>query len=133
MLTNPNAWNDFPAYGGGGWVGEDGNNRAEWIARATPFFLGAAGVLVMDACVGLQFLAFGEKPDREPVVVVAVERAGRKWRWRRVSGWMRGWMPSVSIVGTPAPGSPSVSAVPASGEERGPLLSETQGTQYGGV
>lgn len=136
MLTNPNAWNDYPAYGGGGWVGEDGNDCAQWVARATPFFLGAAGVLFMDACVGLQFLAYGEKRDREPVVVVAVERAGRKWRWRRVSGWMRGWMPSVSVVGTPAPGSPVVGASPATTEERGPLLGGAQSAQpagYGGV
>jgi uncharacterized protein with PQ loop repeat len=134
MLTNPNAWSDYPAYGGGGWVGEDGNDRAEWVARATPFFLGAAGVLVMDACVGMQFWWFGESKGREPVVVVAVERQGRKWRWRRVSGWMRGWMPSVSVAGTPAPGSPVVA--PAATEERQALLGAVEGGQqqtYGGV
>jgi hypothetical protein len=136
MLTNPNAWSDFPAYGGGGWAGEDGNNRQEWVGRAAPFFLGAAGVLVMDACVGAQFIMFGESKEREPVVVVAVERAGRKWKWRRVSGWMRGWMPSVSAIGTPMPGSPSFSAAPATAVESRPLLGSAERSQqqgYGGV
>jgi hypothetical protein len=27
-------------------------------------------------------------------VMVVEERNGRQWRWRRVSGWMRGWIPS---------------------------------------
>lgn len=136
MLTNPNAWYDYPAYGGGGWAGEDGNDRGEWVARATPFFLGAAGVLFMDGMVGMQFLWFGEKKEREPVVVVAVERQGRKWRWRRVSGWMRGWMPSSSAVGTPVPGSPAVSPLPTAESERGPLLGGTESERsqgYGSV
>jgi len=56
-----------------------------------PFFLGAAGVLGLDASVGVQFLLYGESEAK--VVVVEAER-GQKWRWRRVSGWMRGWVPS---------------------------------------
>jgi hypothetical protein len=28
------------------------------------------------------------------VIVVEEEERGHNWRWRRVSGWMRGWVPS---------------------------------------
>jgi hypothetical protein len=56
-----------------------------------PFFLGAAGVLGLDASVGVQFLLYGE---REVKVIVVEEGRGQKGRWRRVSGWMRGWVPS---------------------------------------
>ena len=45
----------------------------------------------MDATVGVQFLVFG---DGEKIVRVK-DRKGRS-RWRRVSGWMRGWVPSPS-------------------------------------
>jgi hypothetical protein len=137
MLTNPNAWNDYGPYGGGGWVDADGNNRTEWVARATPFFLGAAGVLIMDASVGLQFLYFGEQAPA-PVVVIE-ERKGRKWRWRRVSGWMRGWMPSVSVagtprLGTPRSGTPVGKAGASSSSEREALLANAiGGPHYGGV
>ena len=88
LLTNPCAWNDLPAYGGGGWVGADGSNRVEWLGLAAPFWLGAAGVLGLDAAVGLQFLAFGEGGKK----VVRDEEG----HWMKVSGWMRGWVPSVS-------------------------------------
>lgn len=132
MLTNPNVWSDFPAYGGGGWAGEDGNDQKEWVGRAAPFFLGAAGVLVMDASVGIQFMMFSESKQREPVMVVAVERAGRKWKWRRVSGWMRGWMPSVSATGTPIPGTPAFNAVTATSVESRPLLGTSEGGQQAG-
>jgi solute carrier family 66 (lysosomal lysine-arginine transporter), member 1 len=96
LLTNPCAWSDLPPYGGGGWVGPEGSARWEWVGRAAPFWLGAAGVLGLDAAVGMQFLIFGEGvKGGEPVVVVLVdeERRGRD-RWRQVSGWMRGWVPS---------------------------------------
>ncbi|KAL1969279.1 hypothetical protein VTN77DRAFT_9471 [Rasamsonia byssochlamydoides] len=92
LLTNPNAWYDFPPYGGGGWADADGNNRWEWVGLAIPFFLGAAGVLSLDAFMGVQFLIYGEQGE-EPVVRVSDPRGGRS-RWRRVSGWMRGWIPS---------------------------------------
>ena len=95
LLTNPCAWSTFGAYGGGGWVGPNGSDRAEWVGRAAPFWLGAAGVLVMDAAVGVQFWWFGEVGEKE--VVVVEERVGRRSRWRRVSGWLRGGMPSVAI------------------------------------
>lgn len=94
MLTNPLAWGSYPPYGLHGWVGLEGSNRLTWIKLAIPFFLGAAGVLVMDAIVGVQFLIFGEREDAQKVVVVRDER-GRS-HWRKVTGWMRGWIPSPS-------------------------------------
>ncbi len=60
---------------------------------AAPFWLGAAGVLAMDAIVGVQFLMFKENMERSFVRVE--DREGRS-RWRMVSGWMRGWVPSPS-------------------------------------
>ncbi|KAL2048358.1 hypothetical protein N7G274_000269 [Stereocaulon virgatum] len=91
LLTNPLAWGSYPPYGLHGWVDAEGSDRKTWIALAVPFFLGAAGVLVMDAIVGVQFLVFG---DGEKTVQVE-DREGRS-RWQRVSGWMRGWVPSLS-------------------------------------
>lgn len=93
LLTNPCAWSDFEAYGGGGWVGKEGSDRAKWVLAALPFFLGAFGVLGLDASVGVQFLIYSEGPER---LVVVDREEGRKWHWRRVSGWMRGWIPSIS-------------------------------------
>ena len=93
LLTNPNAWSDFKPHGGQGWADEDGNKRLEWIARAAPFFLGAAGVLVLDACMGAQFMMYGEWKVEEKLVKVRT-RHGHS-RWRRVEGWMRGWIPEV--------------------------------------
>lgn len=58
LLTNPKAWSDLPPYGGGGWADEHGSQRDEWILLATPFFLGAAGVLSLDALMGVQFLIY---------------------------------------------------------------------------
>jgi solute carrier family 66 (lysosomal lysine-arginine transporter), member 1 len=92
LLTNPCAWHDYPAYGEGGWVGADGSDRKTWVLAALPFFLGAAGVLGMDASVGVQFLMYGEGVK----VVVVEEQEGRGWHWRKVSGWMRGWVPGIS-------------------------------------
>lgn len=93
LATNQCAWGDLGPYGGGGWVGKDGSNRREWVLAALPFFLGAFGVLGLDATVGAQFLRYGK--GTEKLVVVEGER-GRRWHWRRVSGWMRGWVPSIS-------------------------------------
>ena len=89
LLTNPNAWHNFGPYGGGGWADKDGSDRVDWVLRATPFFLGAAGVLFMDGMMGAQFLLYGER--EEELVKV---RDGRGYsRWEKVSGWMRGWVP----------------------------------------
>ena len=92
LLTNPNAWNDFGPYGGGGWVDRDGSDRAEWVLRATPFFLGAAGVLALDGMMGVQFLVYGEREEE----MVRVRDGHGHSRWEKVSGWMRGWIPQVS-------------------------------------
>ena len=91
MLTNPNAWNDFEAYGGHGWADADGSQKWAWIARAAPFFLGAAGVLGLDAMMGVQFLLYGEGDAK----VVRVRDGHGHSHWERVNGWMRGWIPSV--------------------------------------
>ncbi|KAI4235210.1 MAG: hypothetical protein L6R40_006507 [Gallowayella cf. fulva] len=92
LLANPLAWNNAPPYGLHGWAGAEGSDRGDWISRAIPFFLGAAGVLVMDAIVGIQFLMLGEK-EATPTVIVVQDERGRS-HWRKVSGWMRGWVPS---------------------------------------
>ncbi|KAI9044968.1 PQ loop repeat protein [Aspergillus affinis] len=94
LLTNPNAWYDFPAYGGGGWADADGNDRLEWVGRAIPFFLGAFGVLGLDGFMGVQFLIYGSN-DGESIIEVEDPKRGRS-HWTRVRGWMRGWIPSVS-------------------------------------
>jgi uncharacterized protein with PQ loop repeat len=92
LLTNPCAWYTFPAYGGHGWVGEHGSERLEWISRAAPFWLGAAGVLGLDGSVGVQFIMFGERSEK----IVKIKDSRGRGKWKRVSGWMRGWVPSVS-------------------------------------
>ena len=88
LLTNPCAWYSFPAYGGRGWVGSQGSDRLEWIGRAFPFWLGAAGVLALDAAIGVQFLMYRDAIDKKIV------RDG-PGRWRKLTGWMRGWAPSM--------------------------------------
>jgi len=112
LLANPCAWDDFAPGEGAGWVGPEGSVRSDWVLRATPFFLGAAGVLIMDAAVGLQFWYFGENEPRgrakgrDDEVIVVVNDHGlnkkKRFRWRRASGWMRGWIPAVSVAGTPS-------------------------------
>ena len=94
VMTNPLAWNSYPPHGLHGWVGPDGSDMKTWRALAAPFWLGAAGVLVLDATVGVQFLIFGEGVVKKSVLVQ--DHEGRS-RWRRVSGWMRGWVPSPSL------------------------------------
>ncbi|CAG8096104.1 unnamed protein product [Penicillium olsonii] len=102
LLTNPNAWSDFAPYGGGGWSDSHGNDRLEWIGRATPFFLGAFGVLGLDGFMGIQFLMYGDglqNEDDESFVSSSTgndRKSGRGRRWRHVHGWMRGWIPSSS-------------------------------------
>lgn len=118
LATNPLAWSSADPYGLHGWAWSAGSEMEKWRAAALPFFLGAAGVLVMDASVGVQFLLYGEK-----VVVVDVEE-GRRGKWRRVSGWMRGWVPSF--------GEGSFSG---DREERRELLGSAEGQErgYGGA
>jgi len=99
LLTNPNAWSNLPPYGGGGWADAHGNDRLEWVGRAVPFFLGAFGVLFLDGYMGVQFLLYGPRGVDEDASFVDADdedpKRGRS-RWRRVRGWMRGWIPSAS-------------------------------------
>lgn len=116
LLSNPNAWNDFGPHGGGGWVDKDGSDRTQWVLAALPFFLGAAGVLGLDASVGVQFLLYGETQEK---LVVAEEQqqqqqGGARYRWRRVSGWLRGWIPSGVGSISSRPTSSSSSSSPSS-------------------
>ncbi|KAI2791337.1 hypothetical protein POX_c04194 [Penicillium oxalicum] len=129
LLTNPNAWSDFPPYGGGGWADGHGNDHLEWIGRAGPFFLGAFGVLGLDGFMGIQFLMYGSRDeDGESVVDAGDEDVKRgRSRWRRVQGWMRGWIPSVS----PARNEHGHRSAPRS-RERQALLSSDRG-RYGAV
>ncbi|KAI9671312.1 MAG: hypothetical protein M1831_004221 [Alyxoria varia] len=158
LLLNPCAWEDFGPYGGHGWVGEEGSAQSEWVQAALPFFLGAAGVLLMDGAVGVQFWVYGDGNSGAPgsdeeVLVVREEhprarkntenggtwepstvdttpgdaasrvttsagtsgRGGgtttstqpskrgpsfeKRYRVRKVSGWMRGWMPGTGVLG----------------------------------
>ncbi|GAB7339512.1 hypothetical protein MBLNU457_6128t1 [Dothideomycetes sp. NU457] len=120
IICNPNAWSSYPAYGGGGWASEEGNDRMQWVLRALPFWLGAAGVLALDGAMGAQFVMFGEGP-KIVVVVDDNDDSGRHPRWKRVSGYMRGWVPSFSERGSGSDGS-----------ERRMLLDDGgQGSGYG--
>jgi uncharacterized protein with PQ loop repeat len=99
IVTNPSLWSDLPPYGSGGWAGPEGTLRGPWATRAAPFFLGAAGVLLMDAAVGMQFLMYApsaKNPQSAAVLVVEAEGVRGAGRWRRVSGWMRGWVPAAA-------------------------------------
>ena len=106
MLCNPQAWRSYPAHGANGWVGPEGSDRAEWIAGAAPFFLGAALVLMLDLLVGVQFWMFAQTLEDVVLVVEEEEEQGegqsrRQSKWKEVHGWMRGWKPSISRAGTP--------------------------------
>lgn len=92
LLTSPFAWSDFEPHGGHGWAGPEGSKRGPWVASAAPFFLGAAGVLALDALMGVQFVLYGERDEEK---LVKVRGPHGRSRWQRVSGWMRGWVPSV--------------------------------------
>ena len=104
IITNPNAWYSSGPYGIGGWAGKSGNIRREWILSALPFWLGAAGVLGLDGAVGVQFMLYGDGGDAAKVVVLEETADHGRWRWRRVSGWMRGWVPNYSEPGSGSDG-----------------------------
>jgi solute carrier family 66 (lysosomal lysine-arginine transporter), member 1 len=124
MLTNPYAWNDFEPYGGHGWADEHGSKRLEWIASAAPFFLGAFGVLFLDATMGVQFLMYGEAEQK----VVKVRDGKGHSHWERVNGWMRGWIPTIS-------GKEKVVDLAESqrllGDSRGHQMNRRSTTEYG--
>ncbi|OJD33246.1 pq loop repeat protein [Diplodia corticola] len=124
IATNPCAWGTYPSHGARGWVGLDGSQQADWVGRAMPFFLGAAGVLLMDGAVGAQFWYYGEGSLADSTILVPEE--GGKWRWRRVSGWLRGWIPSVD-------GGAGNSELSSPSAEQQRLLGAGAEERYGGV
>ena len=105
ILTNPLAWGSYPPHGLYGWVGDEGSERSKWVKLAIPFWLGAAGVLILDATVGAQFLMYGEGLQGifDDLLEDNEEGGGRRRRarghLRKISGWMRGWVPSGSFSG----------------------------------
>lgn len=103
LLSNPLAWASYPPYGAHGWAPANGSDRLRWITLAAPFWLGAAGVLFLDAVVGVQFLIFGDGEHAldvpiaviPPGVAIDAEVLARgRTQWRNLDGWMRGWVPS---------------------------------------
>lgn len=95
VTTNPLAWASSPPHGLHGWAGPEGSDRVNWILLAAPFWIGAAGVLVLDATIGMQFWRFGEGvEDTGAKGGEAIKTQGKRGRWRKVKGWMRGWVPS---------------------------------------
>ena len=60
LACNPLGHGDFPPWGGGGVAGGEGSGMGEWWGRSAPFFIGAAGVLGLDAVVGWQWVLWGE-------------------------------------------------------------------------
>lgn len=133
LLCNPLAWSAADPYGLRGWAGAGGSEVAAWRGAAAPFFLGAAGVLLLDAAVGLQFCVYSSTASRseERVLVVSADDVSGggmgKGRWREVSGWMRGWKPRASngtpedffIAGAVKPGAEEVGLLAAAGGEAG--------------
>ena len=103
LLTNPLAWGSYPPHGYYGWAGANGSDRMTWVQLALPFWLGAAGVLSLDLTIGLQFLMYDDGEEQASMVPTndadadgdADDERGRQ-AWRKVSGWMRGWIPSPS-------------------------------------
>jgi len=135
LLFNPQAWHSYPAFGAHGWVGGDGSNRGEWISRTAPFFLGASLVLALDILVGIQFWMYAERAEEIVLVIEEEGQGAGKWKWQEVHGWMRGWRPNVSRVGTPV-GSREGSAVDESRSLLGGVVGEARtsdGGTYGGV
>ncbi len=51
-----------------------------------------AGVLFMDAMMGIQFMLYGEKEER----LVKVRDGYGYSHWEKINGWMRGWIPSIA-------------------------------------
>jgi len=98
---------------------------------------------MMDGMVGVQFWMFGEGGEVGEAVEAVQEQPveaeeedlelERRWRWKRVEGWMRGWVPSVSVAGTPmGSGTPRPrSLVRGEGEREGLLRREEGSMGYG--
>lgn len=138
ILTNPNAWSDFPPYGGGGWADAHGTNRLEWIGRTVPFFLGAFGVLGMDGFMGVQFLMYGGTSAEDTAAVVGDEDDDKDrdpapdqtpTRWTHFRVWMGRWIPSVS----PNPRRTSSSSSGITAPEGRALLGDAEQERYGAL
>jgi len=71
LLLNPLAWSSYPAHGCHGWASHAGSIRIDWLSNAAPFFLGAAGVLALDAAVAAQFWWFARESRRESDALLA--------------------------------------------------------------
>lgn len=96
LLTNPLAWESYPAYGLYGWAGSEGSDRESWRSRALPFLLGASGVLALDAAVAFQFWIYGG--GNQTIKMIAVQDDDGRKHWERVSGWMKGFIPSPNLM-----------------------------------
>ncbi|KAI5777153.1 PQ loop repeat-domain-containing protein [Geopyxis carbonaria] len=70
LLLNPLGHADYPPNGHGGLAPPEGSDHLEWWSRTLPFFLGAAGVLVLDAAVGWQWWIWGE---RTPILGYSID------------------------------------------------------------
>lgn len=89
---DPLAWHSYPPHGLHGAAGPAGSDQQKWLIRKIPFFVGSAGVLLMDLYIFVQFWIYSKGEMGGGLLVGDPE--GR--RWRRASGWMRGWMPTPS-------------------------------------
>lgn len=127
LLANPSAWSSLPPHGHHGWAGPEGSDRATWVRLAAPFFFGAFGVLGLDAIIGVQFLRFGARSKEEKVAVINKDGRGRRGRWQKVSGWMRGWVPSPG-PGLKSRGSEGVEEEEGGDDEQRRLLLPSQAT-----
>lgn len=99
LAINPLAWHSYPPYGLHGSVGPEGSNRKAWINNAIPFFVGTAGVLLMDFFIIIQFLIYSKGEVGTMAGDSVGDSEGRGWR--RANGWMRGWVPTPTPSPTP--------------------------------
>lgn len=100
ILLNPLGHGDYPAWGGGGLAGEDGSKRDEWWGRTIPFLIGAAGVLILDAAVGWQWVLWGEGEETGSgkAVMLDAEEAEEVFE-AEVPGGKNGWVPWGGVRG----------------------------------
>lgn len=102
--------------------------RRDWVLNALPFWLGAAGVLFLDGAMGVQFLIYGEAGS--VVLAEEVDTGRRRRRWKRVSGYMRGWVPNFSDGKIRVRG---LQTATGREEERGLVRGEARRDDYGTI